>query len=70
MTTEIEDRLQFVAERDGLDAAEDWAEKALAAYVNAAAMKGRYSEQIEGLTKYLERHGRAVRYVTVRGVER
>lgn len=57
-------RLQFITETYSKDDMLDFAERALTAYVMAAARMGRYSKQVNTLEAVLREHGKVIVYVT------
>jgi hypothetical protein len=64
---EMLERVEFVRQRDGDQAADDFAERSLAAYVFESANRGPYREQVESLTSYFKGKGVKVRLVTLGG---
>jgi len=67
---DMEDRIEFVRQRDGDKEADKYAESSLAAYVTAASMKGRYSEQVEALLEYFKARGLTVRFIELVGTSK
>ena len=51
------DRLKFVEERDGLDAAILFAKQGMCVYIKAAMDSSRYKESLEEYSRFLRKHG-------------
>ena len=52
-----EDRLKFVEERDGLEAAIKFAHQGIGIYVKAAIESSKYKDSIKEYTRFLNEHG-------------
>jgi len=59
------DRIDFIIERDGLEAALKFSEQGVAIYVEASVRSGMYKSSIKVFTDFLAEHGRHVEMVKV-----
>lgn len=51
------DRLDFVEERDGLEAAIKFAQQNVCLYIKASIDQGHYKDSVDEYKKFLDKHG-------------
>jgi DNA-binding transcriptional regulator YhcF (GntR family) len=61
--SEMQERLAYFIEEHGEEKAMEWAKMALEAYIDAAATRGRYKDQIKELVNFISEDGTIIKWV-------